>query len=136
MFEKWADKLKEKAKETEEIAFRPYDEPTAFVGNEAPAAPAPAPVGATISAQPAKESNIELKVVRPNSFGDVSTIADYLLEGCTVVLNLEALDRETMIRMLDFLNGVTYSTDGEIKQVAQTTYIITPNNVDVTDDDK
>lgn len=139
MFEKWADKLKEKAKETEEIAFRPYEDPASLVGNETPAAeptPAPAPVGATISAQPAKESNIELKVVRPASFADVSTIADYLLEGCTVVLNLEALDRETMIRMLDFLNGVTYSTDGEIKQVAQTTYIITPNNVDVTDDNK
>lgn len=139
MFEKWADKLKEKAKETEEIAFRPYEDPASLVGNETPVAepiPAPAPVGATISAQPAKESNIELKVVRPASFADVSTIADYLLEGCTVVLNLEALDRETMIRMLDFLNGVTYSTDGEIKQVAQTTYIITPNNVDVTDDNK
>lgn len=137
MFEKWADKLREKAKETEEIAFRPYEDPASLIGNEAPAAePTPAPVGATISAQPAKESNIELKVVRPASFGDVSTIADYLLEGCTVVLNLEALDRETMIRMLDFLNGVTYSTDGEIKQVAQTTYIITPNNVDVTDDNK
>jgi cell division inhibitor SepF len=35
--------------------------------------------------------------------------------------------------MLDFLNGITYSKDGEIKKVAQSTYIITPNNVDVND---
>ena len=35
--------------------------------------------------------------------------------------------------MLDFLNGVTYSTDGEIKQVAQTTYIVTPRDVDVSE---
>ena len=80
------------------------------------------------------DSNIELKVVRPAAFDEVSEIADYLLEGCTVVLNLELLDGAQTLRMLDFLNGVTYSNDGEIKNVAKSTYIITPHNVDVSDD--
>jgi cell division inhibitor SepF len=80
------------------------------------------------------ESNIELKVVRPTSFDEVGEIADYLLDGCTVVLNLELLDNVQTVRMLDFLNGVTYSNDGEIKNVAKATYIITPQNVDVSDD--
>ena len=80
------------------------------------------------------DSNIELKVVRPVSFDEVSEIADYLIEGYTVVLNLELLDGAQTLRMLDFLNGVTYSTDGEIKNVAKSTYIITPHNVDVSDD--
>ena len=81
------------------------------------------------------DSNIELKVVRPTSFEEVSDIADYLIDGCTVVLNLELLDGPITMRMLDFLNGVTYSTDGEIKNVAKNTYILTPNNVDVSEDD-
>jgi FtsZ-interacting cell division protein YlmF len=80
------------------------------------------------------ESNIELKVVRPAAFDEVSTVADYLLDNCTVVLNLELLDAAQTLRMLDFLNGVTYSTDGEIKNVAKSTYIITPHNVDVSDE--
>lgn len=80
------------------------------------------------------DSNIELKVVRPASFEEVSEIADYLLDGCTVVLNMELLDNMQTVRMLDFLNGVTYSNDGEIKNVAKSTYIITPHNVDVSDD--
>lgn len=80
------------------------------------------------------QGNIELKVVRPASFEEVSEIADYLLDGCTVVLNLELLDNVQTIRMLDFLNGVTYSNDGEIKNVAKSTYIITPHGVDVSDD--
>ena len=129
MFEKWADKLKEKAKQTEEISFRDYDETAAAPVREE--TPEPTPVASSIKT--GTENNIELKVVRPDSFGDVSTIADYLLAGCTVVLNLEALDRASVIRMLDFLNGVTYSTDGEIKQVAQTTYIVTPRDVDVSE---
>ena len=81
------------------------------------------------------ESNIELKVVRPTSFEEVGDIADYLIDGCTVVLNLELLDSVQTVRMLDFLNGVTYSTDGEIKNVAKNTFIITPHNVDVSEDD-
>ncbi len=81
------------------------------------------------------ESNIELRVVRPTSFAEVSEIADYLLDGCTVVLNLEMLDSAETVRMLDFLNGVTYSNDGEIKNVAKSTFIITPHNVDVSEDD-
>lgn len=80
------------------------------------------------------ESNIELKVVHPASFEEVGEIADYLIEGCTVVLNLELLDPVQTVRMLDFLNGVTYSTEGEIKNVAKNTYIITPHNVDISED--
>lgn len=80
------------------------------------------------------DGNIELKVVRPASYEEVSDIADHLLDGCTVVLNLELLDNVQTIRMLDFLNGVTYANDGEIKNVAKSTYIITPHNVDVSDD--
>ena len=81
------------------------------------------------------DSNIELKVVRPVSFEEVSEIADYLIDGYTVVLNLELLDGAQTLRMLDFLNGVTYSNNGEIKNVAKSTYIITPHNVDVSDQD-
>jgi FtsZ-interacting cell division protein YlmF len=36
--------------------------------------------------------------------------------------------------MLDFLNGVTYCQDGEIKRVAPSTFIITPHSdVDISD---
>ena len=77
--------------------------------------------------------NIELKVVRPETYEDVSTVADHLLRGCTVVLNLEVMERASILRMLDFLNGVTYATDGEIKKVAPNTYIVTAHGVDVTD---
>ena len=78
-------------------------------------------------------SSIELKVVRPEHFEDVSTIADHLLSGRTVVLNLEAASKETARRLLDFLSGIAYSIDGQMKRVANNTYIITPNNVDVSD---
>ena len=50
-------------------------------------------------------------------------------------VNMELLDSAATVRMLDFLNGVTYCTDGDIKNVSRSTYIITPHNVDVSDED-
>lgn len=132
MFDRLAEKMraKNRLEEDEEIEFKNLEEATEAVPEK------PLPVR-TEKAQPASSSiegsNIELKVVRPESFDEVSSIADYLIEGCTVVLNAELLDRASTIRMLDFLNGVTYTKDGEIKNVAPGTYIITPNGIDIRD---
>ncbi len=76
---------------------------------------------------------IELKVVRPESYVNVREIADHLLNHRTVVLNLEATNREVAKRIIDFLGGVAYSINGQLKNVANNTYIITPCNVDVAD---
>jgi cell division inhibitor SepF len=130
MFEKWAERLREKNKTVEdEIEFKDFEEK---VENEKP--PVAPPVKKEEPAPASIEGgNIELKVVRPESFEDVSIAADHLIDGCTVVLNLELLDRPAVIRMLDFLNGVTYTLDGEIKNVAPNTYIITPSGIDIND---
>ena len=78
-------------------------------------------------------SSIELKVVRPEKYEDVVSIADHLLNHRTVVLNLEIANKEVCRRMIDFLSGVAYSIRGQIRRVTTSTYIITPNNVDVSD---
>lgn len=134
MFERLAEKFKEK--KNNDIEFKSYDAVTAapeIYPEEAPA-PEAAPTADVSVATAAVEggSKVELKVVRPESFAEVSTIADHLLAGCTVVLNTELLDYATSLRMFDFLNGVTYSVDGDIKQVTKTTFILTPDNVAVS----
>ena len=75
---------------------------------------------------------IELKVVKPERYGNVKQIADHLLNHRTVVLNLESTNKETAKRLLDFLSGVAYSIDGQLKRVATNTFVITPCNVDVS----
>ena len=79
------------------------------------------------------EAAIELKVVRPENYASVTEIADHLLAHRTVVLNLEATNKEVAKRLIDFLAGVAYSIDGQLKNVANNTYIITPCNVDVAE---
>ena len=125
MFEKLAEKLTKK--NTEEIKFKSL---TDSVTEDIEAKPEA--MGAENESGASPTANIELKVTRPESFADVSSIADFLLDGCTVVLNMELIDKPDGLRMLDFLNGVTYSLGGDIKNVSPGTYIITPHNVDIT----
>ncbi len=76
-------------------------------------------------------SQLQVALVKPERFEDVPQIADHLADGRTVVLNLEVANRETQRRLLDFLSGAAYAHGGRIKKVANSTYIITPSNVDV-----
>ena len=77
-------------------------------------------------------SALELKVIRPERWENVNQIADHLINRRTVVLNLEATNKETARRMIDFLLGVVYTIEGDIKKVAANTWVITPSNVDLS----
>ncbi len=79
-------------------------------------------------------SAIELKVVKPTSFNNAPQIADHLLGNRTVVLNLEVTNKETAKRLIDFLSGIAYAIRGDIRKVANNTYVISPGNVSVTGD--
>lgn len=79
-------------------------------------------------------SALELKVIRPEHWENVNQIADHLINRRTVVLNLEATNKETARRMIDFLLGVVYTIEGDIKKVAPNTWVITPSNVDMSQD--
>lgn len=73
----------------------------------------------------------QVVVVRPERFEDASAIADHLIAKRAVLLNLEAATPDLKRRLVDFLSGVAYTNGGQIKPVANSTYIITPCNVGV-----
>ena len=73
-------------------------------------------------------------LVKPERFDDASSIADHLNDKRTVVLNLESTNKDVSRRLIDFLSGVAYANNGQIKRVANSTYIITPYNVDILGD--
>ncbi|MDE6124666.1 MAG: cell division protein SepF [Eubacterium sp.] len=80
-------------------------------------------------------AQVQVVLVKPEQFSEAPSIADNLKAKRTVVLNLESTNRDIARRLLDFLSGVAYADEGSIKRVANSTYIITPYNVDVLGDD-
>lgn len=79
-------------------------------------------------------AQLQVVLVKPEKFDEAAAIGDNLNEKRTVVLNLESTNRDVARRLLDFLSGVAYANNGQIKRVANSTYIITPYNVDVMGD--
>ena len=79
-------------------------------------------------------TQLQVVLVKPERFEEAAAIADNLNAKRTVVLNLESTNRDIARRLLDFLSGVAYASNGQIKRVANSTYIITPYNVDVMGD--
>ena len=72
--------------------------------------------------------------VKPARIDAASTIAALLNATRAVVLNLESANKDVARRILDFLSGVAYANDGQIKKVANCTFIITPYNVGIMGD--
>lgn len=82
----------------------------------------------TVSYNP---SQMQVVLVKPERYDDVTSIADHLNEGKTVVLNLESADRDLSRRIVDFLSGATYANHGNIRKVSKGTFLIVPNGVDM-----
>ena len=121
------------------------DEDVDFINSEAPARSsidpaAEEPVSHTEGGKRNKVVNIhattqlQVVLVKPERFDDASAVADHLNAKRTVVLNLESTNKDVSRRLIDFLSGVAYANNGQIKRVANSTYIITPYNVDIMGD--
>lgn len=81
-------------------------------------------------------AKLQVVLFKPERFGEETrNIADELIKSHTVVLNLENTSRDMARRIIDFLSGCAYANHGKIKRIATSTFIIIPNNVDLTGDD-
>lgn len=77
------------------------------------------------------QSQLQVVLVKPDRFEDVTAIADHLNDGKTVVLNLEEAAKDISRRIVDFLSGAAYANGGNMRKVARNTFIIVGRGVDV-----
>ncbi len=78
--------------------------------------------------------NNMLKVVAPRSYDDAPAIVGHLMDGYTVVLNIEAMERAEAMRLIDFLLGALEVLDGDFRPVTKTTLVFSPTAGDVSAD--
>ncbi|MEA4824863.1 MAG: cell division protein SepF [Clostridiaceae bacterium] len=112
--------------EHEDRAERPSYERTARAESR------PSSSGKVVSIHTVTQLSVVL--VKPERYEQAADIADHLKDKRTVVLNLEQTNREVARRLLDFLSGVAYANEGKTTKVANSTYIITPYNVEIQGD--
>jgi len=99
--------------------------------------------GARVATQPAGASvrtipvtHAKPHVVAPKSFNDAQTVADRLRGDQPVIMNLQDVDRELRRRLIDFASGLSYGLSGRMDRVADGVYLLSPANVEVSDDER
>ena len=74
----------------------------------------------------------EMKLITPKSYDDREDIARCLINGSAVFLNIEALSRDNIIRLMDYLGGVIYVIEGKVKWSNSSSVIFAPRNVNIS----
>lgn len=104
---------------------------------EESAAMAPAPSAPRSSAvKPIPMPATRVHVMDPKGFNDAQEVGDRLKNGQPVILNLQGVDRELQRRLIDFASGLAYALNGTMSKAADQVFLLTPSNVEVSDEEK
>jgi cell division inhibitor SepF len=96
-------------------------EPVAVVAEPAPA-PAPQPYRIT--------------TLHPRTYNEARTIGERFRDGMPVIMNLGEMDDSDAKRLVDFAAGLSFGLRGSIERVTAKVFLLSPQNVDVTAEDK
>ena len=118
-------------------AFASASESSDFTPAAAPAAPAAPERSSGFGGQILSMSNgskQEVVLFHAKAFDDAAKAADELRNRRAVILNMENVDKALTRRVVDFLSGCVYALDGQVKKVAQSTYLFCPHSMDIVGD--
>lgn len=93
------------------------------------APPAPAPVKPT--PQPYR-----ITTLHPRTYNEARTIGERFREGMPVIMNLTEMDDADAKRLVDFAAGLSFGLHGSIERVTAKVFLLSPQDVDVTAEDK
>lgn len=103
---------------TEAMALEPRERPSRVVR--------PVPIAA----------NAKPHALSPVSFEDAQELADKFKGNQPVIMNLQNADRDLARRLIDFASGLCYGVGGQMEKVANSVYLLTPSNVEVSAEER
>ena len=91
--------------------------------------PPPAPV-----APPAPSYRIT--TLHPRTYNEARQIGEHYRGGTPVIMNLSEMDDADAKRLVDFAAGLTFGLRGRLERVTAKVFLLSPQNVTVTAEDK
>lgn len=80
--------------------------------------------------------DVRVHFVAPKSFNDVQDVADKFKDAIPVILNLQSTDNDLSKRLIDFSSGLTYALEGGMQRIADKVFLLTPQNVEVSAEER
>lgn len=84
----------------------------------------------TVHTNKVQEMSIDIHV--PQNFDQVRSVADGLKENKACIVNYEKVEAPEQRRICDFLNGVCYVIEGDVRRISETMVLYVPNGVDIS----
>ncbi len=109
--------------------------PTATSSVSAAPAAARAPRVTSIRSRRPSSDILEIHSLDPKSFEESKEIAAWFREGVPVIVNIGALSEADARKMFYFLLGLKEGLDGHMKRITAKVFVLTPNHVDLNDED-
>ena len=81
-------------------------------------------------------ANAKPHALSPVTFEDAQELADKFKGNQPVIMNLQNADRDLARRLIDFASGLCYGIGGQMEKVANSVYLLTPSNVEVSAEER
>ena len=94
------------------------------------------PVVATPEPAPAAPQPYRITTLHPRTYNEARTIGERFRDGMPVIMNLTEMDDADAKRLVDFAAGLSFGLRGSIERVTAKVFLLSPQNVDVTAEDK
>ena len=101
-----------------------------------PVVATPAPVPTPAPAPEPKPQGYRITTVHPASYNEARTIGERFRDGMPVIMNLTEMEHADAKRLVDFAIGLTFGLHGSIERVTAKVFLLSPQDVDVTAEDK
>ncbi len=72
----------------------------------------------------------------PRTYNDARTVGEHYRSGVPVIMNLSEIDDDDAKRLVDFSAGLVFAAHGSINRVTAKVFLLSPENIVVTDEDK
>ncbi len=92
--------------------------------------------GDSHQAEPIKADLGRIITVHPRAFNEARTIGEHFRDGVPVIMNLTDMEDSDARRLIDFGAGLIFGLRGTIERVTSKVFLLSPNNVNVTAEDK
>jgi cell division inhibitor SepF len=77
-----------------------------------------------------------ITTVQPRTYNEARQIGEFFREGVPVIMNLTEMDDHDAKRLVDFAAGLIFGLRGSIERVTNKVFLLSPQNVEVTAEDK
>lgn len=77
-----------------------------------------------------------ITTVHPRNYNEARIIGEHFRDGTPVIMNLTDMDDSDAKRLVDFSAGLVFGCRGSIERVTQKVFLLTPDNVEITAEDK